>query len=139
MTTYADIATRTGTAIPEHLIAQAEIPVLPRVIQGDVMITPHQPAPGQYRPAHDVPPEGINVVQGDIGRNRHILSPGLDSTITWTPGIVADPDRDYGLLTVIHGIAVLTHSAEHGSVAVPEGTYRVLGQFDPQTRARVAD
>lgn len=137
MTTYEDIATRTRTAIPEHLIAQAEIPVLSRVIQGDVMIAPTtQPAPGT--PA-EVAPVGVNVVRGDVGRNRHILSPGLDSRILWAPGTVTDPDRDYGHLTVVEGIAVLTHTGEHGSVAVPEGTYRVLGQLDPHTGARVAD
>ena len=138
MTTYADIATRTSTTIPEHLIAQAEIPVLPRVIQGDVMIIPTTATPRQTKPI-PVGPEGVNVVQGDIGRNRHILSPGLNSTIHWAPGTITDPDRDYGHLTVQTGIAVLTHTGEHGSVAVPEGTYRVLGQLDPQTRRRVAD
>jgi len=138
MTTYADIATRTGTTIPEHLLAQAEIPVLPRVIQGDVMIIPTTDTPRRTKPI-PVGSEGVNVVQGDIGRNRHILSPGLDSSIVWAPGVVTDPDRDYGHLTVTSGTAVLTHTGEHGSVAVPEGTYRVLGQLDPQTRRRVAD
>lgn len=137
MTTYADIATRTGTQIPEHLIAQAEIPVLPRVIQGDVMITPTTATPRTT--LVDVGPQGVNVVRGDIGRNRHILSPGLDSRIRWAAGTVTDPDRDYGLLIVDEGTAVLTHSAEHGSVAVPVGVYRVLGQLDPHTGARVAD
>ena len=138
MTTYQQIADRTATAIPEHLLAQAEIPVCRSVQQGDVWILPTTARPrGTAQP---IPPAGVNVVQGDIGRNRHILSADPDSGVMWTPGPVTDPDRDYGHLLVPAGrTAVLTHTGEHGSVAVPEGTYRVLGQLDPQTHRRVAD
>jgi hypothetical protein len=135
--TYTDIATRTNTQIPDHLTTQATPPVLDTNetgIQGDVMITPtNQEANG---PATQITGAGVNVVTGDIGRNRHILN----GDGTWRPGPTIDRDRDYGTLTVpTNGIAYLTHSAEHGSIGIPAGCWRLLGQLDPHTGARVAD
>lgn len=196
MLTYAEIADRTSTQIPEHLAAQAEVPVRPIVSQGDVCLFPidsRHPSQSFLSYAEPLPPEGVNVVVGDIGRNRHILSADAGSGVLWQTGRFSDRVRDYGTLLVPpddnedqvwaavatrtgtdvshrswfklyeeyiqsagyeaagllwhetwgksggHRMAVLTHTAEHGSVAVPAGFYRVFGQFDPQTRRRVAD
>lgn len=134
MTTYQTVADRTDTQIPDHLIAQAEIPTTTAGRQGDVIIIPTRLTPkSEGRPLTGT---GIKVVQGDADRNSHILN----GDGTWHPGIHADRDLDYGLLTVpAGGEAVLTHTGEHGSIAFPEGTYRVFGQLDHQAQRRVAD
>lgn len=138
-TTLGDVAQRTGTEVPDHLVAQAEVPVASRVIQGDVMVIPFSGRVSRkgHRP---LPPEGVNVVESDEERNRHVLSSDRGSGVVYVPGVVADRSRDLGLLIVPKGqIAVLTHTGEHGSVAVGEGTYRVLGQLDPRSRRRNTD
>ena len=136
-TTYAVIAARTNTAIPDHLVAHATPPTLTPGnpgIQGDVMIIPSDTTPpGVGQP---ITGEGVNVVQGDVGRNRHILN----GDGSWHPGPTLDPDRDYGVLVVPGGgAAFLTHTGEHGSIGIPQGSWRLLGQLDPHTGARVAD
>lgn len=136
ITTYQTIATRTSTQVPDHLIAQAAPPVLATGtlgIQGDVMITP---TTAPHDVGQSIAGEGVNVVRGDIGRNRHILN----GDGTWHPGSTLDRDRDYGTLVVPDGgVAYLTHTGEHGSIGIPEGPWRLLGQLDPHTGARVAD
>jgi len=148
--TYAEVAERTGIAVPDNLdipaelIAQAEVPLAPNGwMQGDVNVRPevHEPQ-GDGIPLSG---SGHKVVAGDAERNSHVLNgDGL-----FFPGVYkARRDTlvlDYGLLVVpAGGVAVLTHTGEHGSVAFPGGddgaSYRVWGQLSyEQELARAAD
>lgn len=80
---------------------------------------------------------GYKVVAGDADRNSHVLNGhGL-----FYPGAYQSSVLDYGLLVVPEGgLAVLTHTGEHGSIAFGEGTWRVWGQADyGQELRRAAD
>lgn len=137
MTTHAEIADRTGTTIPPHLVAQAEVPLAPNGWrQGDVMVMPHVATPkGDGIPLTG---RGHKVVQGEADRNSHILN----GDGRFHPGRYRH-DLDYGLLVVpADGLAVLTHTAEHGSVGFPGGpagaTYRVWAQASHEDELRRA-
>ena len=135
--THAEVAARTGTTIPPHLIAQAEVPVTKRGWrQGDVYVIAIKPE--QYEPpAGDgisLTGAGHKVVAGDADRNSHILNG--DGTFFPAPsGSLAD----YGTLVVPEGgLAVLTHTGEHGSVAFGPGCWRVWGQVSHEAELRRA-
>lgn len=136
MNTYQTIATRTNTTVPPHLQAQAEIPVIPTgkaARQGDVYILPTQLTPrGDGIPLTG---QGHKVIEGEADRNSHILN----GDGRFHPGKYADNLLDYGLLTVPDsGTCYLTHTAEHGSIGIPAGTYRILGQADYAAELRRA-
>ena len=139
MTTYKEVADRTETEIPAHLVAQADIPVVTSGQQGDVVIVPldiQNPLAGE---AHRLDKGGYNVVSGDIGRNQHILSSSSPKS-RYHEGATIDDKRDFGVLTVApDDTVVLSHTGEHGAIEFPEGVYRVTGQYDALTQARVAD
>lgn len=137
-TAYAAIANETGTTVPPHLQAQAEIPIVPAGKigrQGDVYIGPTTITDRQ---GHPIPIDGGHkVVQGDADRNSHILI----GDGTFTPGVIKDRVLDYGLLEVPEGgTAYIVHTSEHGAIGFGEGTYRVWGQksFEQEIR-RAAD
>ena len=117
MITHQEVAERTGTEIPPHLIAQAEVPVATNWRQGDVYVMKHAAGP-----------KGTGIDISD--RNSHILNgDGM-----FYPGQYRDR-FDFGLLLVPAAtdenptpLAVLTHTDEHGSVAFGPGSYRVFGQ-----------
>lgn len=136
-TTYADVATATRTGhVPDHLDHADPVPTINTTggRQGDVCVLPWTGTPRNTGQALAEP--GVNVVAGDIGRNRHVLV----GAGTWHPGPVVDRERDFGVLVVPDGATCwLFHTGEHGSWGIPTGTWRVFGQLDPQTRARVAD
>ena len=136
--THQIVADRTGTTIPPHLIAQAEVPTAANGWrQGDVMVMPHVAVPKGTGIDISVG-AGHKVVAGEADRNSHILNgDGM-----FHPGRYRS-DFDYGLLVVpAGGVAVLTHTAEHGSVAFPGGksgrTYRVWGQVSHEQELRRA-
>ena len=123
--THEIVAARTGTTIPAHLEAQAEVPVARNGWrQGDVFVRRELHATPTSKPVA-LTGAGHKVVAGDADRNSHILNgDGM-----FHPGVLVNSTLDYGLLIVPEGgLAVLTHTGEHGSVAFAEGTYRVWGQ-----------
>jgi len=157
MLTFAEAAERVGVQIPPHLEAQAEVPVIsataerPGHRQGDVIVVS---VDGLRRIGRWTDPDGLantirrkglplggrgyKVVEGDAERNAHILQ--SDSGAIFVPGDVTSR-FDYGLLSVPSGgLAVLTHTGEHGSVAFSEGDWVVYGQVAYGAElARVAD
>ena len=131
--THQTVAERTGITIPPHLEAQAAVPVATTGWrQGDVMVMRHTAAPqGAGVPLTG---RGHQVVAGEADRNSHILN----GDGTFHPGRYRT-DFDYGLLVVPQGgTAVLTHTAEHGSIAFGAGTWRVWGQVSHEQEMRRA-
>ena len=94
MITHQEVAERTGTEIPPHLIAQAEVPVATNWRQGDVYVM--KPAAGPKGTGIDISQgAGHKVVAGEADRNSHILNgDGM-----FYPGTYRDR-FDFGLLLV---------------------------------------
>jgi hypothetical protein len=124
-TTFAAVAERTGIAIPTHLEAQATVPHAKLFWrQGDLYIRRSAHKPPTNAPAHSLSGHGHSVVKGEADRNSHVLN-GDGTFFECTP---INRLTDYGLLVVPEGgEAILTHTAEHGSVA--------LGAVVPRGRA----
>lgn len=134
MQTYENIMTRHDVEIPEHLVADAVIPILdgPQR-QGDLIILPTRPGAGESVP---VPAEGVPVIRGENGGNTHLLV--ADGDVSWqaTPGA----DANLGVFTVAkNAIAYLLHP-EHGGQAFAPGSYRIRRQREQADEIRlVAD
>lgn len=130
MTTYQTIADTTRTTVPPHLEAQATPPLITSFgRQGDVYLRREAHPAQDPATGHPVTGTGHQVVAGEADRNSHILnSPNPD--VRFHPGRFRS-EFDYGLLVVPEGAeCFLTHTAEHGSVAVGPGQWRVWGQVE---------
>ncbi len=125
MTTYRRALALTGTTVPDHLVADAEVPVLTGAqAQGDLLVFRQGASPTlrwQILPA-----EGRRLVEGEATGNTHWLHPGFESTgVLW-----ADPDggppQRLGWLRVPPGqSALLIHTDEHGANGIGPGVYVV--------------
>jgi hypothetical protein len=124
MHTYATALARSGVSVPDHLVADAVVPVLtdPQA-QGDLMVVPVAPLPGGLD-WQTVPDAGIQVIHGEATGNTHWLHRGLDSpSVRWT----FDPAGvRLGFLDVAPGnTALLIHTDEHGANGIGPGTYAI--------------
>lgn len=122
--------------VPDHLVAQAEIPVLTSLqLQGDLAIIPTKPSKKVGDP---VPADGIQVVRGEATANTHWLD-AYHGTVLWAPAGAGG--QDLGVVTVPKGaVAVLTHTDEHGCNAIGAGTYLIRRQREQADEIRlVAD
>ena len=120
--TFADALAKVGVSVPDHLIADAEVPVLtgPQA-QGDLLIVPMVETRAKLAP---VPAEGVQVVFGEATGNSHWLHQGFDS-----PGVefarVSEGQR-IAVVRVPEGqTAQLIHTDEHGSNAMGPGLYGI--------------
>jgi hypothetical protein len=150
MHTYRSALELVGTSVPDHLVADAEVPVLvgPQA-QGDLLVFRKEASSGlAWQP---VPINGLQLMHGEATGNTHWLHPGFQS-----PGIQfarssADGVR-LGFLLVPPGqTALLIHTDEHGANGIGPGTYVIhrkreriqlpaSGELDPATEIRlVAD
>lgn len=129
--TYGEALALSGISIPEHLEAEAEVPVLARPqAQGDLMIVPLDQAyePGQRVPdwpqGDIIPADGVQVVYGEATGNTHWLHAGFSS-----PGVAwhrADQGLVVGVVTVPAGqTAMLVHTDEHGANGIAPGRYEI--------------
>lgn len=133
--TYASALALADVAIPAHLTADAEVPVLtgPQC-QGDLIVLPtDQPLPvdGQF-----VPDSGVQVVIGEATGNTHWLHRGMDSpSVAWRR---TDRGLDVGVLHVPAGqSALLVHTDEHGANGIGAGTYLIRRQREQADVERV--
>ncbi len=140
-TTFAVALSKIGVTIPEHLLADAEVPVLTGVqAQGDLIVVPAQfdnfPWPSELGV---VPVEGVQVVVGESTGNTHWLHQGFDSVgVRW--GRVAD-ELVVGVVDVPEGeSAELIHTDEHGCNAMGPGRYVIRGKREMADEIRrIAD
>lgn len=122
-TTYAEALSKVGATVPEHLIADAEVPILtgPQA-QGDLMIVPIESTTLDLTP---VPAEGVQVVFGEATGNSHFLHQGFDS-----PGVMFGRPADGGLTLAVVSVpegqsAQLIHTDEHGANGIGAGLYGI--------------
>jgi hypothetical protein len=133
MQTYADVMTTHDVEIPDHLVAEAEIPVIDGKPQrqGDVIVLPMRD--GQVSNLKPIPAEGIAVVRGEAGGNTHLLVGGGEWVANTT-----DPTIQ-GTLVVKDDPAFLVHP-EHGAQGIGTGSYIVRRQREQADIVRlVAD
>jgi hypothetical protein len=122
-TTYAEALAKVGATVPEHLVADAEVPILtgPQA-QGDLMIVPIDETLTNPEP---IPAEGVQVVFGEATGNSHFLHAGFDS-----PDVryarVTDGGLRLAVLTIPDGqSAQLIHTDEHGANGIGPGNYAI--------------
>jgi len=120
--TYGTALAKVGATVPEHLLADAEVPILagPQA-QGDLLIVPIESTDAVLIP---VPREGVQVVFGEATGNSHFLHQGFDS-----PGVMyarVDADLLLAVVQVPEGqSAQLIHTDEHGSNGIGAGLYGI--------------
>jgi hypothetical protein len=120
--TFIDAETEYGVALPEHIEAAAEIPVLTGMQrQGDVIVLPTRK--GKVAGLEPIPAEGIAVVRGEAGGNTHLLiGSGRFAARASRAG------ADLGTLVVEPGEATYLAHPEHGYQGIGPGTYIVRRQ-----------
>lgn len=125
MSTLSDIMAPHRVEIPEHLAAQAEVPLLSGLQrQGDVLITPMKP--GQIAGLEPVPAEGVAVVRGEAGGNTHLLV--ADGAVSFAPAPTTRGGLTLGSLVVEEGASAYVIHPEHGAAGIAPGTYCVSRQ-----------
>jgi hypothetical protein len=124
--TYGGALEKQGVSVPEHLLADAEIPILngPQA-QGDLLIVPIGGTAATLLP---VPLEGVQVVFGEATGNSHFLQRGFDS-----PGVKYARVEDGSLVLAVVEVpagqnAQLVHTDEHGVNGIGEGLYAIHGK-----------
>ena len=141
-TTFGQALAKIGASLPDHLIADAEVPVLTGVqFQGDIGIIPadQDRFNSNAVPLHPVPDKGVQAVTGEATGNTHWLHRGFDS-----PGVMfgrVNHELVIGVVSVPEGqTAELIHTDEHGANAMGPGVYVLRGKREQADIVRrVAD
>jgi len=123
MHTFSSALALIGLEVPDHVQAEAEVPVLRLAqAQGDVMIFPAEPPARLCWTA--LLAAGVQVVHGEASGNTHWLHPGFDSPgVRWAP---VENKLTLGYLEVPEGqSALLIHTDEHGANGIGPGTYAI--------------
>lgn len=142
-TTFAEALSKIGVSIPDHLIADAEVPVLsdPQS-QGDLLIVPasldkFDTSSAEWLP---VPKAGVQVVTGEATGNTHWLHRGFDSPNVQWARVTGDPLVEVVVRVPEGETAELIHTDEHGCNAMASGDYVIRGkQEEADQIRRVAD
>jgi hypothetical protein len=145
-TTYAEALGKIGVTIPDHLMADAEVPVLTGVqAQGDLIIVPAGEAGMDLFDTtqwtlQPVPSSGVQVVVGEATGNTHWLHRGFESPDVMWARVTGDP-LVIGVVAVPEGqSAELIHTDEHGANAMGAGMYVIRGKQELADQIRrVAD
>ena len=140
MHTYATALALADVTIPDHLTADAEVPILtgPQA-QGDLLVLPTKvPANVTWE---TVPAAGVQAVASEATGHTHWLHQGFDSTGVRWARIGRGGDIVIGYVTVPVGeTALLVHTDEHGANGIGAGTYAILGKRElAEMERRVAD
>lgn len=124
MHTYATALARSGVSVPDHLVADAVVPVLtgPQA-QGDLMIVPIDETPRGLQ-WETIPDAGIQVIYGEATGNTHWLHRGLGSpSVRW---VFDEAGVRLGFLDVApDNTAMLIHTDEHGANGIGPGRYAI--------------
>jgi hypothetical protein len=122
-TTYAEALRKVGATVPEHLIADAEVPVLtgPQA-QGDLLIVPIEKTTQALTP---VPAEGVQVVFGEATGNSHFLHQGFDSPDVAFARVPSDGLTLVEVMVPEGQSAQLIHTDEHGANGIGPGLYAI--------------
>jgi hypothetical protein len=143
--TYGEALDLIGTTLPDHLVADVEVPVLtgPQT-QGDVGIIPAGLLGERVDTTSAIPvgKAGVQVVVGEATGNTHWLH--SDPGCTWARATDLDDDEGQlviGYVTVPDGASAwLIHTDEHGCNGIGGGVYALTGKREQaDVIRRVAD
>ncbi|MEU2588462.1 hypothetical protein ABZ612_37600 [Streptomyces avermitilis] len=134
--TLAELTTRTGLDVLDHLERQVAVPVVDGLqAQGDLLVIPYafvEPAVRVHTYAYwqDVPAGGVELLRSAAGGNPHALvaDPG---TCRWTPDVRDTMRLALGMLET-SAAAYLIHP-EHGGTGIAPGRYVVRRQRERGT------
>jgi hypothetical protein len=134
--TLAELTTRTGLDVLDHLERQVTIPVVDGLqAQGDLLVVPyafvaHAVSPWGYDVWRDVPAAGVELLRSAAGGNPHTLvaDPG---TCRWTRDVRDTTGLAIGMLET-SSVAYLIHP-EHGGTGIAPGRYVVRRQRERAT------
>jgi hypothetical protein len=122
-TTYAEALSKVGATVPEHLVADAEVPVLTGAqAQGDLLIVPIEKTTQALAP---VPAEGVQVVFGEATGNSHFLHQGFDSPDVAFARVPGDGLTLVEVMVPEGQSAQLIHTDEHGANGIGAGLYAI--------------
>ena len=144
-TTFAEALGKIGVTVPDHLVADAEVPVLTEPQrQGDLLINRADldDYPADKVTLEPVPDKGIQVVTGEATGNTHWLHRGFDSSgVQWARVTESRDDLVLAVVSVPEGeSAELIHTDEHGANAMGPGLYVIRGKRELADEIRrVAD
>ena len=134
--TFGAALAHQGVTIPDHLLADAEVPILtgPQA-QGDLLIHPIKSSKEKLLP---VPDAGVQVVFGEATGNSHYLQRGFDSPdVTYAR---VNDSRNPLLLAVVSvpegQNAQLVHTDEHGVNGLGPGLYAIHGKREQADEIR---
>jgi hypothetical protein len=125
MHTYGSALALIGATVPDHLEAEAGVPVLTAAqAQGDLLIVPAEAPAGVCWQV--LPSEGEQVVHGEATGNTHWLHRGFDSPeVRWARSTGED-ELVVGYVEVPQGqTALLVHTDEHGANGIGAGSYEI--------------
>lgn len=135
-TTFGELLGRHDIQIPDHLIAQAKVPVLtgPQR-QGDLFVRPVVVGDGAGNGRWQAVGDGVQVVHGEATGNTHWLH---GHSCRW---LRLDQGQVVGLVQVPDGeAAYLVHTDEHGANGIGPGTYEIRRKREQADEIRnVAD
>ncbi len=130
MKTYGEVLDAHQVEIPEHLIADAEIPVVSTLqVQGDLAIIPVRPS---AKPGVPVPAEGVPVIRGENGGHTHLL---VGEGLVWAP--VVGGGQSLGVVTVPDATTGFLLHPEHGANAFGPGCYEIRRQREQADEIRM--
>ncbi|MFI2350030.1 hypothetical protein ACH492_23855 [Streptomyces sp. NPDC019443] len=128
--TLADLTTRTGLDVLDHLEREVTIPVVDGLqAQGDLIVIPHALLEGvtvsEHARRREVPSAGIELLRSAAGGNPHTVAadPG---TCYWTARVVDPQGLALGMIETT-AIAYLIHP-EHGGTGIAPGRYVIRRQ-----------
>jgi len=126
MHTYRTALALAGVPVPEHLVADAEVPILtgPQA-QGDLIVLPVATIPAGLTVPRLIGDDGVQVIRGEATGNTHWLHRGFNSPdVRWTPAAADGLTLGY-LIVPVGQSAQLIHTDEHGANGVGPGTYQI--------------
>jgi hypothetical protein len=119
--------------VPDHLEAQAAVPVLTGLQhQGDILIRPVAETPGSL--TWQLVGDGVQVVTGEATGNTHWLHADEQRLALWAR---VDRGQVVGYLTVPAGAAYLIHTEEHGANGIGVGQYELRRKREQADEIRI--
>jgi hypothetical protein len=138
--TIAELITRHGVDVLEHLDRQIDVPVLTGLqAQGDVIVIPQKGLGLLDKVDTPVPSSGVAVVRGENGGNTHLLLAD-QGPVFYSAAAPMSTSLKLGTLVVPEGSTALLAHPEHGYAGIGPGRYEVRRQREQADEIRlVAD
>jgi len=134
--THRDVLTDLGISLAGIADPDAEVPVMENLAaQGDLLPRRIEKSPLTTL-GDKLDFTGISVVGGESrGGNAHIVHIRETSAVAYFARVTGERNIE-GILTVEAGRAYLTHTEEHGTLAIPTGVYELRQRTERERRVQ---